>query len=742
MGYIFSKWKMKSVFLVFFVLATFLTKAQTWSEKDEIIPNPLPKNSQFGHEIQVDGDVMVVADFLAHSTTTSLTEVGYVYVYQYDSVYEKWKFTQRLASPDSMTYRQFGVGISFHDSTLVIGGGYIYTLQTNGKFQLTQRFTSVQSYLRAKSNKKSFYSISFTDSFLAICAAEFSNFKPTPPLVSFGAVILYKKDRQKQEWVAHDTITALDTLNGVNFGSEALFFKDLLLVSCIEDPKDLKGNLTNKTDAGSVYVFKQNSNGKWTQTQKLKAQNFDKDFFFGFSLCQADDYALVSAPLHAQEVNGKTLEGVGAIYSYKKAPSGDTLVLDTVLFAVNSYWDWFGNDLAYENGYLAVGMPFRYVRNWTQGRAYEDAGSVRIFKLDSGKWSYVTEVANPEPLQKYWELMGRTVAWHGTELITYRWRTFPSNGSTSSYVTHAVNIFDICPPTALPVYDTICEGDTTLYRFTSYADSGKYQDTLTFKNGCNSIHEINVFAHPSYDVITDTSLCSTSSLSFQGNVYSSPGAYLVKYNTVKGCDSSFTLNLTYYPTYIDTAKTSICEGDSVSFKGSTFWPLNDTVLTDTFPSQFGCDSIANLNVSLIQSGNGQIGYPTGHDESDSVLQFTGVYDSLHWVRCGTNEILHKNSSSFTTTYRNSFFANYYLNGCSNTTNCLSLNKWKVSIGEIHQLPLSCQDCEVWIYDILGRPLAETIGSEHQTVMQSLRGNLVVMVFDVRKSERRVFRVYR
>lgn len=729
--------------LLCFVVFAFGTNGQTWPEKDEIIPNPLPKNSQFGHEIQVDGDIMVVGDYLAESTDTSLTQFGYVYVYQYDSVYEKWKFTQRLASPDSLITRGFGTGISFHDSTLVIGTGYVYvyTLQTNGRFQLTQRLSSVPSYIRGMSNKRSFYSISFTDSFMAICAAEFSNFQPTPPLVSFGAVILHKKDQQKKEWVAHDTITALDTLNGVNFGSEALFFKDLLLVSCIEDPKDLKGNVTNKTDAGSVYVFKQNSVGKWVQIQKLKAQNFDKDFLFGFSLCQADDYALISALYQSQEVNGKTLDGVGAIYSYQKAPSGDTLVVDTILYAVNSFWDGFGNDLAFENGYLAVGLPFRNVRNWSQGISWEDAGVVRIYKLDSGKWSYLSEVANPEPLQDFWELMGRTVAWHDTELITYRWRTFPSNGTTKRYTTHALNIFDICPTTTLSVHDTICQGDTTKYRFTSYVDAGKYQDTLTFKSGCNSIHEVNVFAHPSYNLVTDTLVCAASAVTFQGNNYSNPGTYLVKYATVMGCDSSFTLNLGYHPTVVDTTKASVCEGESVSFNGNIFWPLHDTLLIDTLASQYGCDSIANLQVLVTPTGNGQIGYPVGLDESDSILQFTGVYDSLHWMRCGTNEIWLKNSTTFTTNRRDSFFATYFVNGCANTTKCLSLNKWPVSIGEIHDILLSCADCEVWIYDVLGRPLVRTTTADYRNSLKALHGNLLVVMMDLEKGEQRVFRVH-
>ncbi|HTN46604.1 MAG TPA: PKD domain-containing protein, partial [Flavipsychrobacter sp.] len=106
---------------------------------------------------------------------------------------------------------------------------------------------------------------------------------------------------------------------------------------------------------------------------------------------------------------------------------------------------------------------------------------------------------------------------------------------------------------------------------------------------------------PPAPVATSTlnvSICQGQSYSFKGTTYTS-SITGVK-DTVKtslGCDSVITLNLTVSSYITRTLNITICQGQSYTFKGITYTAAVTGVM-DTTKTSAGCDSITTLNLAV------------------------------------------------------------------------------------------------------------------------------------------------
>ncbi|MEL6731489.1 MAG: T9SS type A sorting domain-containing protein, partial [Bacteroidota bacterium] len=74
------------------------------------------------------------------------------------------------------------------------------------------------------------------------------------------------------------------------------------------------------------------------------------------------------------------------------------------------------------------------------------------------------------------------------------------------------------------------------------------------------------------------------------------GTYVDTLASTAGCDSIVTLNLTVNPTFNETVDVTISAGNSVDFGGVTY--DSDTIVTATFQSTAGCDSVVTLNLTV------------------------------------------------------------------------------------------------------------------------------------------------
>jgi len=146
---------------------------------------------------------------------------------------------------------------------------------------------------------------------------------------------------------------------------------------------------------------------------------------------------------------------------------------------------------------------------------------------------------------------------------------------------------------------SICQGDSYNFEGVSYTNTGFYTSHYFNIHGCDSIKNLNLLVRPTYyDTITQN-ICQGSSFIFNNISYSTPGSYNTTFTTTQGCDSFVTLNLLVHPTSSDTLDISICYGTSYNFQGNSY--NTPGFYTSQLTTSFGCDSIKNLNLSVVSS---------------------------------------------------------------------------------------------------------------------------------------------
>lgn len=150
--------------------------------------------------------------------------------------------------------------------------------------------------------------------------------------------------------------------------------------------------------------------------------------------------------------------------------------------------------------------------------------------------------------------------------------------------------------------DTICPSQLP-YSFhgNDLTTSGTYSVILQNINSCDSIVVLNLTVLPSYNDTISQSVCQ-SALPFVWNnvAYNQSGFYTDTLQSVGGCDSIVTLNLTIINTLTSTVNISVCEANLPYTWHGTDYSVGGTY-ADTLQAQNGCDSIAVLSLFVIPS---------------------------------------------------------------------------------------------------------------------------------------------
>lgn len=143
--------------------------------------------------------------------------------------------------------------------------------------------------------------------------------------------------------------------------------------------------------------------------------------------------------------------------------------------------------------------------------------------------------------------------------------------------------FEMCP----------IVGDTMGFVVTQ---TGVYTHLATDRNGCDSLMTIDVVLHPAY---YDTVRVETCGESFSNEEFSvdTTGFYTHVYSTVMGCDSMYHLDFVRHETSSDTIRWQILADEF--YNEYDFHENREGMYTHTYVDQFGCDSLMNLDLSVI-----------------------------------------------------------------------------------------------------------------------------------------------
>ena len=147
----------------------------------------------------------------------------------------------------------------------------------------------------------------------------------------------------------------------------------------------------------------------------------------------------------------------------------------------------------------------------------------------------------------------------------------------------------------------ICEGTTYTENGFNASEAGTYTQNLQTINGCDSVVTLTLTVNPVESTTLSASICEGTTYTENGFNVSEAGTYTQNLQTVNGCDSVVTLNLTVNPTYNITIDASINEGETYEENG--FSESEAGTYVHTLQSEFGCDSVITLNLTVNSSLN-------------------------------------------------------------------------------------------------------------------------------------------
>ena len=239
--------------------------------------------------------------------------------------------------------------------------------------------------------------------------------------------------------------------------------------------------------------------------------------------------------------------------------------------------------------------------------------------------------------------------------------------------------------------ESFCDGDSILVANSVYFETGIYADTILNFIGCDSIINLDLTVHSTYDIDSTVVLCEGQSIMIGTSTYNTTGMYTDELLTVEGCDSIINLDLTVHPLLYDTVEITLCEEDTIDFNGTVYDTAGSYDYTTT--SSLNCDSTVTLELTYIATKRtsetieicegdsafiADVYYLVPSSVSDTLPASTGC-DSIHITNlivnpvhsdtitqfiCEGDSILIDNQYEYSAGFYPEFFTNQY--GCDST----------------------------------------------------------------------------
>ena len=329
----------------------------SWSEGQKLIASDGLAGDEFGYRVALADDTLLVGAFTA--TVGGVASQGAAYVFTQSN--GTWSESQKLTASDGGLFDNFGASVALDGSTLVVGangatvGGnaaqgavYVFT-ESNGTWTQTQKLTA---------NDGAAY-----DNFGLSVALKGSTILIGSPVAAIGGNAgqgaLYVFTESNGTWTQTQKLTASDGATNENFGESVALEGSTALIGAYN------ATINGHQWQGAAYVFTE-SNGNWTEGQKLTASDGTAGANFGNAVALNGSTALIGAD--ASTVGGNTYQGKAYLFTES---GGNWSQSDTFIASDGAVDDYFGAALAWDGTTALISTPHPTIGgNTWQGAAY------------------------------------------------------------------------------------------------------------------------------------------------------------------------------------------------------------------------------------------------------------------------------------------------------------------------------------------------------------------------------------
>ena len=150
-----------------------------------------------------------------------------------------------------------------------------------------------------------------------------------------------------------------------------------------------------------------------------------------------------------------------------------------------------------------------------------------------------------------------------------------------------------------PISATICQGSVYTENNFNVSEGGVYTQTLTSVNGCDSTVTLTLTVNPIYNTELTATICEGSVYTENNFNVSEAGVYTQNLTSVNGCDSIVTLTVSVNPVFDTTINATINTGETYTEFG--FNESESGTYVQNLQTVNGCDSTITLNLTVNSS---------------------------------------------------------------------------------------------------------------------------------------------
>ncbi len=192
-------------------------------------------------------------------------------------------------------------------------------------------------------------------------------------------------------WSQLQKILAADREVGDEFGYSVAISENHVIIGAPYEDEYVNG-LSSASNKGSAYIYTKGET-VWMDGQKIVGNSVGNGDNFGWSVGISDDYAVIGTPRESQIASGggSILTDAGSTYIFRKFTSGTWTQMQSLNASDKGAGDEFGTSVAISGDYVIVGAMFED-HNVTGGANLSNAGSAYIFERDGGTWSQMDKI--------------------------------------------------------------------------------------------------------------------------------------------------------------------------------------------------------------------------------------------------------------------------------------------------------------------------------------------------------------
>lgn len=189
-----------------------------------------------------------------------------------------------------------------------------------------------------------------------------------------------------QGWGQTQKLTASDRELGAEFACAVAMDGNFAVIGARDDDNP-------NNNEGAAYIFQNDGNGTWTETQKIVAPDGRSSDRFGWSVAIDANTIMVSARGHDYNENNQDFkESAGAVYFFENDGSGNWNFTQKIVAPDRAASDVFGESVALSGDYAIIMAPLED-EDENGNNTLNAAGSGYVFERDgTGTWDFVQKI--------------------------------------------------------------------------------------------------------------------------------------------------------------------------------------------------------------------------------------------------------------------------------------------------------------------------------------------------------------